>query len=147
QQALARLNSMAEFDSFTSNHTTYRRVDFGVTQIEFCSADVCSRLAHLANTRLRLCFCVAYPFRSCSGRPNLGLPLQDKFLHLRNLLFFSTNQSKIGINRLSVCQSLRLARIIVQMRHNPSVNQALVANAVAFGARSKGLVLLHSVLG
>src|SRR5215475_13594825 len=59
EQTLPRLNPLAKFDRLAPNHPTDRRVYFGVAQIQLGGANVCFCLTHLADARLRFCFCIA----------------------------------------------------------------------------------------
>ena len=87
EQALTRLDTMAQFDRFSSDHAAHRRVDFRVAQIKLSGVEIGAGLFEMPGSRVRLGACVGNLLGSDTGRFDLCLALNDEAARFGDLLF------------------------------------------------------------
>src|SRR5580704_10843817 len=142
EQTLARLNTMAEFDRFPSDHAAHRRIDFRVAKVQLRGVQIGACLLQMAAGRIRFSAGVGNLLRSDTGFVDLRLALNDEAARFGDLLLSRSEVRAIGFHSLISRAGFCFAGVVIGPRNLPLFDQCLVANAIPFGAGKNGLVLL-----
>lgn len=144
EQRFPGLNALADFNCFAANDSADRRIDFRITKIEFCCANVRLSLAYLAHARFHFGPGIGHLLWGSTCGPYLRLSLRDQASGLGNLVLYGDDDGAVGFEHLRVCDGL--SRVEVRAGYDSLLDQPLIANSVAVGAGIYGFVLLDFVL-
>ena len=100
EEALSRLNAMAELNCFSSDDAADWGIEFCVAEIELSGMQIGASLLQMSAGRFRLSASVGNLLRSNAGGFDLRFPLDDKAARLGDVLLPGGNRRAIGFHRL-----------------------------------------------